>query len=373
MQAAPAAWVYPRWPQEPRFRILTEPAAQDAGRRRIRRGGAGRRAGRHRRRGGGRHARPQECCWSSATAFSAAWAPPPASPISAACTPTCTARSSQVVHGVADELLGAHRPPRRAQRAASRASARSMAQAYDTAAYKCAADELLLCSRRRSFCFHALGDRRRRWRRKPHQGAAGRNASRAAARSRHACSSIARATAILPPLPARLSRKATTAGNMLFPTMMFRVNGVDAARAGEAWRTIPALMEAGGKTRREDFRARARSCGRRSIPTNGASMSRNAKMRGWPRGRRHRRRRIERRRDRGPPAGARLLRVPASARRPASPTPISSTSRRSSACAKRGGSRANTNSPPTTSFPARALPTPSASTAGRSRTMSPAT
>ena len=30
---------------------------------------------------------------------------------------------------------------------------------------------------------------------------------------------------------------------MLYPTMMFRVNGVDATAAGEAWRTIPALME----------------------------------------------------------------------------------------------------------------------------------
>ena len=32
-------------------------------------------------------------------------------------------------------------------------------------------------------------------------------------------------------------------GGMLYPTMMFRVNGVDAAAAGEAWSTIPALMD----------------------------------------------------------------------------------------------------------------------------------
>jgi hypothetical protein len=36
-------------------------------------------------------------------------------------------------------------------------------------------------------------------------------------------------------------------GHMLYPTMMFRVNGVDAALAGEAWRTIPALMDAAEK------------------------------------------------------------------------------------------------------------------------------
>jgi hypothetical protein len=33
------------------------------------------------------------------------------------------------------------------------------------------------------------------------------------------------------------------AGSMLYPSMMFRLNGIDPDRAGEAWRTIPALME----------------------------------------------------------------------------------------------------------------------------------
>ncbi|MGZ3312207.1 MAG: FAD-dependent oxidoreductase, partial [Xanthobacteraceae bacterium] len=33
------------------------------------------------------------------------------------------------------------------------------------------------------------------------------------------------------------------AGSMLYPSMMFRLNGVDPGRAGDAWRTIPALME----------------------------------------------------------------------------------------------------------------------------------
>ncbi|HKO73337.1 MAG TPA: FAD-dependent oxidoreductase [Bradyrhizobium sp.] len=32
-------------------------------------------------------------------------------------------------------------------------------------------------------------------------------------------------------------------GSMLYPSMMFRLNGIDPERAGEAWRTIPALME----------------------------------------------------------------------------------------------------------------------------------
>jgi hypothetical protein len=33
------------------------------------------------------------------------------------------------------------------------------------------------------------------------------------------------------------------AGSMLFPSMMFRLNGIDPEKAGDAWRTIPALME----------------------------------------------------------------------------------------------------------------------------------
>ena len=34
------------------------------------------------------------------------------------------------------------------------------------------------------------------------------------------------------------------AGTMLYPTLMFRLNGVDPTAAGEAWRSIPELMEA---------------------------------------------------------------------------------------------------------------------------------
>src|SRR5882672_4891010 len=63
------------------------------------------------------------------------------------------------------------------------------AQAYDTAAYKIAADDLL-AAHKVDILFHALG-----------------------------------------------------AGSMLYPSMMFRINGVDPEKAGDAWRTIPALME----------------------------------------------------------------------------------------------------------------------------------
>ena len=33
-------------------------------------------------------------------------------------------------------------------------------------------------------------------------------------------------------------------GQMLYPSMMFRLNGVDPAKAGEAWRTIPGAISA---------------------------------------------------------------------------------------------------------------------------------
>lgn len=48
------------------------------------------------------------------------------------------------------------------------------------------------------------------------------------------------------------------AGNLLYPTSMFRVGGVDPERAGEAWATIPALME------------KAETEGRHRFPRKGA-------------------------------------------------------------------------------------------------------
>lgn len=145
----------------------------------------------------------------------------------------------QVVHGVADELLaridalgGLNEP--------HLIFGKTKAQAYDTAAYKCAADDLL-AARKVDVLFHAL-----------------------------AASAIVeddRVIAIL--IETKSGRMAVRAqmfidcsgdgdlahfagapseigdaeGNLLYPTMMFRVNGVDPNAAGEAWKSIPALME----------------------------------------------------------------------------------------------------------------------------------
>jgi hypothetical protein len=145
----------------------------------------------------------------------------------------------QVVHGCADDLLG------RIDRLGGLNEphvilGKTKAQAYDTAAYKIAADDLLL-SRGVDILFHAL--------------AAG------------VVMDGARIDALL--LETKSGRRAVRGGifidcsgdgdlaafagapfeigaddgGMLYPTMMFRLNGVDPDVAGEAWKTIPELME----------------------------------------------------------------------------------------------------------------------------------
>jgi len=143
----------------------------------------------------------------------------------------------RVVHGVADELLarmkaldGLNEP--------HLIFGKIFAQAYDNAAFKCAADATLLGAGA-ELLLHAFavavvkGD----------DGLldalvvetkSGRFAVRAA-------------TFIDCSGDGDLAHFAGVAmqpdGALLFPTLMFRVANVDAARAGEAWRTIPALMD----------------------------------------------------------------------------------------------------------------------------------
>lgn len=144
----------------------------------------------------------------------------------------------RVVHGVADDLLtridqlgGLNAP--------HMVLGKTNAQAYDTTAYKSAADDLLI-SRGVDLLFHALG--------------AGvvveggvltaliveTKSGRRAIRGRVFidCSGDGDLAAWAG-APFELGDEA---GNLLYPTMMFRVNGVDPVLAGEAWNTIPALM-----------------------------------------------------------------------------------------------------------------------------------
>lgn len=149
----------------------------------------------------------------------------------------------QVVHGVADDLLaridrlGGLNPPHRVL-------GKIDAQAYDTAAFKCAADDLLL-SRGVDVLFHALAagvimDNERRIKALLVETKSGRKAM--VGRVFIDCSGDGDLAAF-----AGTPYEKGGDGGLLYPTMMFRLNGVDAEKAADAWRTIPALMDEAAK------------------------------------------------------------------------------------------------------------------------------
>jgi hypothetical protein len=116
------------------------------------------------------------------------------------------------------------------------------AQAYDMSAFKCAADALLLDAGA-GILFHALGAGVR----KDSDGRidcllvetkSGRQAIRA--RLFIDCSGDGD-VANWSGAPVE---KGDDQGQLLYPTLMFRVGNVDAERAGEAWRSIPERMDA---------------------------------------------------------------------------------------------------------------------------------
>jgi hypothetical protein len=146
----------------------------------------------------------------------------------------------QVVHGIADELLG--RIDRLGGLNQPHVSfGKIQAQAYDTAAYKCAADDLLL-GKGVDILFHALGagavmepdDTIRALIVETKSGRAA-----VIGRAFIDCSGDGDLAA----WAGAPYECGDGAGGMLSPTMMFRLNGVDPVAAGEAWTTIPALMD----------------------------------------------------------------------------------------------------------------------------------
>jgi hypothetical protein len=155
----------------------------------------------------------------------------------------------QVVHGVADELLdridrlgGLNTP--------HVVFGRIAAQAYDTAAYKCAADDLLL-GHGVEVIFHALGagavmEPERTIRALIVETKSGRAA--VLSKVFIDCSGDGDLAAWAG-APFELG---DSAGSMLYPTLMFRLNGIDPAAAGEAWKTIPTLMDV-AERRGENF------------------------------------------------------------------------------------------------------------------------
>jgi hypothetical protein len=116
-----------------------------------------------------------------------------------------------------------------------------LAQAYDTAAYKIAADELL-AAHNVDLLFHALGagvlmHDEARIEALFIEIKAGRQAVRAGIFIDCSGDGDLAAWAGVP------FEVGDNAGHMLYPSMMFRLNGIDPKKAGDAWRTIPALMD----------------------------------------------------------------------------------------------------------------------------------
>ena len=146
----------------------------------------------------------------------------------------------QVVHGVADDLLrriaalgGLNQP--------HALFGKTVAQAYDTAAYKIAADDLLL-SAGVEILFHALAagvvmDDARRVQALLVETKSGRRAVLGRAFIDASGDGDLAAWAGAP------WDKGDGQGNMLYPSTMFRLNGVNPERAGKAWEVIPRLMQ----------------------------------------------------------------------------------------------------------------------------------
>jgi hypothetical protein len=147
----------------------------------------------------------------------------------------------QVVHGAADEVL-ARIDRLGGLNAPHVVFGKIAAQAYDTAAYKLAADDLLL-GRGAELLFHALG-------------AGVLMESEDTIRALIVETKSGRAAVLgrifidcsgdgdLAAWAGAPFERGDGHGGMLYPSMMFRLNGVDPEAAGEAWQTIPALMDA---------------------------------------------------------------------------------------------------------------------------------
>lgn len=146
----------------------------------------------------------------------------------------------QVVHGIADEVLD------RIQRLGGLAQPHMLfggkiqAQAYDIAAYKLAADDLLL-SAEVKLLFHAFGVALKREAGKIEALIVETKSGRGAILGQIFidCSGDGDLAAWAgAPFEVGDGR-----GNMLYPSTMYRIGGVDAHKAGDAWETIPRLME----------------------------------------------------------------------------------------------------------------------------------
>jgi len=147
----------------------------------------------------------------------------------------------QVIHGLADEILERLQKMDGLNTPHLSLANKITAQAYDISAYKIAADELLTSSGVKTL-FHAFGvGMTKRSDREIDTVIIESKSGRQAIRGRMfiECSGDGDLAAWAG-APYELGDGA---GNMLYPTTMFRIIGVDPVKAGRAWETIPKLMD----------------------------------------------------------------------------------------------------------------------------------
>lgn len=157
----------------------------------------------------------------------------------------------RVVHGLSDEIT--ERLDRMNGLNAPHLSlaGKITAQAYDIAAYKIVADELLTASGVK-ILFHAFGvGMTKRSEREIDTVLIESKSGRAAVRGQMfiECSGDGDLAAWAG-VPYEIGDGA---GNMLYPSTMFRISGVDPVKAGRAWELIPKLMEEAEKEGRRRF------------------------------------------------------------------------------------------------------------------------
>ena len=145
----------------------------------------------------------------------------------------------QVVHGIADDLLARMSALGGLSEPHVIFGGKIAAQAYDNAAFKIAADEVVVGSGA-EVLFHALA-----------AGVAMKSGNEIDALLLETKSGrrAVRARVFIDcsgdgDLAAHAGAPFEKGPQLLYPTAMFRVNGVDAAKAGDAWNRIPELMRA---------------------------------------------------------------------------------------------------------------------------------
>jgi hypothetical protein len=141
----------------------------------------------------------------------------------------------QVVRGIADDILQRLRAMNGLAAPHALFQGRIQAQAYDISAYKIAADELLLAAKVK-LLFHAF--------------AVGATPEVLIVETKSGRRAIRGKTFIdcsgdgdLAAWRGAPYELGDGTGNMLYPSTMYRIGGVDAQKAGNAWELIPKLME----------------------------------------------------------------------------------------------------------------------------------